>query len=401
LTVSAPTDQTHPVRQVLILSLAPAIGMGFARFAYALVLPDMRDSLHWSYAMAGFMNTVNSAGYLAGALSAAMVARHLGLFRTVMTGTILCAISLLICAASGNFFIFSLGRLLGGVSAAVAFVSGGALATAIAQAHVGRSGLLIGIYAAGPGTGLIISGLIAPFMLQGFGPGSWWIVWSALAAISALMTILIWRVPMTAKVAPEAKVASRVPFRPMALFLAAYGMFGAGYIAYITFMLAYVRDAGGSAAAQSAFWCLIGLGAVTSPWVWRSQMARGQSGRTLGILLVLMVIATLFARFGQSPLWLGISALLFGSAAISIGASTITFARFNYPPEAWPKVIAVMTITFSIGQTLGPSITGAITDAMGSLAYALNVSVAALAIGAVFAMLQKPLARSAVTSATP
>jgi predicted MFS family arabinose efflux permease len=64
-----PPITTHPARLILILSLAPTIGLGIGRFAYALVLPDMRDSLHWSYSAAGFMNTINAVGYLAGACS--------------------------------------------------------------------------------------------------------------------------------------------------------------------------------------------------------------------------------------------------------------------------------------------------------------------------------------------
>ena len=54
----------HPARLILIASLAPTVGLGIGRFAYALVLPDMRDSLGWSYSAAGFLNTINAAGYL-------------------------------------------------------------------------------------------------------------------------------------------------------------------------------------------------------------------------------------------------------------------------------------------------------------------------------------------------
>src|SRR5215467_2065705 len=61
---------TSPVWQIMLLAIAPAIGIGICRFAYALVLPDMRDSLGWSYSVAGIMNTINAAGYLAGALGA-------------------------------------------------------------------------------------------------------------------------------------------------------------------------------------------------------------------------------------------------------------------------------------------------------------------------------------------
>ena len=45
---------SHPARLILIASLAPTVGLGIGRFAYALVLPDMRDSLAWSYSAAGF-----------------------------------------------------------------------------------------------------------------------------------------------------------------------------------------------------------------------------------------------------------------------------------------------------------------------------------------------------------
>ena len=68
--VKAPAHSppAHPARLILILSLTPTVGLGIGRFAYSLVLPDMRDSLGWSYSSAGFMNTINAAGYLAGAL---------------------------------------------------------------------------------------------------------------------------------------------------------------------------------------------------------------------------------------------------------------------------------------------------------------------------------------------
>ncbi len=52
-----------------------------------------------------------------------------------------------------------------------------------------------------------------------------------------------------------------------------------------------------------------------------------------------------------------------------------------------------MTITFGLGQTLGPFVTGAITDVMG-LSYALKISTAALALGAVLCAFQKPVVSS-------
>ena len=53
-----------------------------------------------------------------------------------------------------------------------------------------------------------------------------------------------------------------------------------------------------------------------------------------------------------------------------------------------------MTIAFGIGQTLGPIVVGAVTDAFGSLSYALNVSAAMLAVGAIAAAFQKRLGKT-------
>src|ERR1700709_1669469 len=84
----------HPARLILILALAPTVGLGIGRFAYSLVLPDMRDALGWSYSAAGFMNTSTAAGYLAGALMASRIARRFGLTAAVRWGTVACVVSL-------------------------------------------------------------------------------------------------------------------------------------------------------------------------------------------------------------------------------------------------------------------------------------------------------------------
>ncbi|HKH01635.1 MAG TPA: YbfB/YjiJ family MFS transporter, partial [Bradyrhizobium sp.] len=80
-----------------------------------------------------------------------------------------------------------------------------------------------------------------------------------------------------------------------------------------------------------------------------------------------------------------------GVAFFAVVASTTAFVRFNYPPSAWPKGIAAMTIAFGIGQILGPIAVGTISDAFGSLSYALNVSAAMLAIGAIASLFQPKL----------
>jgi predicted MFS family arabinose efflux permease len=388
-----PSPYVHPARLILILSLAPTVGLGIGRFAYSLVLPDMRDALGWSYSAAGFMNTVNAAGYLAGALMAAKLVKRFGLSAAVRWGTLACLVSLALCAMSGNFVILSFARLLAGLGAAAGFIAGAALAARIAQSHPERANFLLSLFYAGPGLGILSSGLIAPFMLQAFGPGSWWIVWWAMTLLSVLMTIPLLLAPIDTSAGIADAAPTKFVIRPVLIYLAGYFLFGAGYIAYMTFMIAYVRDAGGGAPAQSAFWCLIGLSAFVTPWVWQRVLARNSGGTSTAIILGVNGLGAALPLFGHSAVLLAISALVFGVAFFAVVGSTTAFVRFNYPPAAWPKGIAAMTIAFGLGQTLGPIAVGAVTDAMGSLSYALNVSAAMLALGAIATAFQKKLVR--------
>ena len=159
----------------------------------------------------------------------------------------------------------------------------------------------------------------------------------------------------------------------------------------MTFMIAYVRDAGGGAVAQSAFWCLIGVSAFATPWLWRRVLARDSGGLSTAIILGVNAFGAALPLFGHSALLLTVSALVFGVSFFAVVGSTTAFVRFNYPLAAWPKGIAAMTIAFGIGQTLGPTAVGAVTDAFGSLSYALNVSAAMLALGAIAAAFQRKL----------
>jgi predicted MFS family arabinose efflux permease len=381
----------HPARLILIVSLAPTIGLGIGRFAYSLVLPDMRDALGWSYSAAGFMNTINAAGYLVGALMASRLVKRFGLSAAVRGGTLACIVSLALCATSGNFIVLSFARLLAGLGAAAGFVAGGALAARIAQSQPSRANFLLSLFYAGPGLGILSSGLIAPFVLQAFGPGSWWIVWWTLTLLSILMMIPL----LLAPIGTGAGIADAAPTKfaigPVLIYLVGYFLFGAGYIAYMTFMIAYIRDAGGGAAAQSAFWCLIGLSAFVTPWVWSRLLARNSGGVSTAIILGVNAAGAALPLLGHSTALLATSAMVFGVAFFAVVGSTTAFVRFNYPPAAWPTGIAALTISFGIGQTLGPIAVGAVTDAMGSLSYALNVSAAMLAVGAIAAAFQRRL----------
>jgi predicted MFS family arabinose efflux permease len=124
-------------------------------------------------------------------------------------------------------------------------------------------------------------------------------------------------------------------------------------------------------------------------------LALDRGGLSTTVILGVNAIGAAMPIFGHSVWLLALSALVFGVAFFAVVGSTTAFVRFNYRPSAWPTAIAAMTISFGIGQTLGPLVVGAITDAMGSLSFALNVSAAMLAVGAILSAFQRKLASDA------
>mgnify|MGYP001375515382 CR=1 FL=1 len=170
--------ETPPIARpwaVLIgLTLGVAVTNGFARFAYGLILPAMRADLGWSYAEAGWLNTANALGYVAGALATlALVRRQPAsrLFAWGMGGT---AVFLLATAFAESLAALTLQRALTGAFAAAAFTSGGALSALIWRDEPRRNALAIALYfGLGGGLGMILPGAVLPFLFAAEGPAAW------------------------------------------------------------------------------------------------------------------------------------------------------------------------------------------------------------------------------------
>ncbi|MGE0213569.1 MAG: YbfB/YjiJ family MFS transporter [Parvibaculaceae bacterium] len=381
------------LRLSVVLGLAGAIGLGVARFGYALVLPDMRQSLGWSYADAGFMNTANAAGYLIGAFSAALMVRMLGSFRTLMAGAVTCIIALALSGLTADFTLLSIARFLGGVGAAFGFVAGGVMAAAIASRHARRGSFLLSLFYIGPGIGIFTTGLIVPLLLDHLGPGSWESAWLAMAAVALVFTVALLLARGESVEATRATQRGRTPLTPMLALLSAYLVFGAGYIGYTTFMIAWVQTSGGSALLQSFFWSTIGIGAMLSPWVFSPVIARYRGGLAFAALAAATVVSSALPLLSIATPVLLVSAFVFGGALTSVVASTTAFVRNNYPAAQLPGAIGAMTTAFGLGQVLGPVATGHITDLIGGLAAGLWVSVGLLAACSLVALLQRDFGR--------
>jgi predicted MFS family arabinose efflux permease len=378
-----------PLLPAFALALAAAVSLGLARFSYALLLPPMRTELHWSYFTAGAMNTANAAGYFLGALLAPRwFARHDALRIVVGGGVATAAILVAHAFAGGDAALVAL-RTMAGVASAATFVGGGLLATRL-SARAPHPGVVLGIYYGGTGLGILGATALVP-------PLPWREAWVALGAASLACALATWSVVRTARdlvrTAPDASVAARVgaPWTPMAMLLAAYLMFGVGYIGYMTFIVTLLHEQGIAPAWVTAFYALLGAGVVASSWIWAGVLQRFRGGQALALLNALLAFATLLPVISARPAVVALSCLLFGGTFLSVVASTTAFVRHNLPPAAWAGGIGAFTVVFALGQILGPSLSGRLADGPGGLVRGFLCSAIVLALGALLGSRQRPL----------
>lgn len=389
---AAPPPRLLP--PMLGLALAAAVSLGLARFSYALMLPPMRADLGWSYVTAGGMNTLNAAGYLAGALLAPRLFRRHDARALMLLGGVVAAALLALHGATRSDAALALLRAATGLASAFSFIGGGLLAARLASVVPSRSGLVLGVYYGGVGLGIVVSALLVPPFVDA-AVTRWPAAWLALAAAAALGSALS-AAGTRSLTAPPAPGAARVPFdaRPFVFGLAGYTMYGLGYIAYMTFIVTLLREQGLAGGRITAFYVLLGLGALASSWLWAGLLQRHRGGRPLALLNGLLALATLLPVLSSQVLAVYASGLLFGGVFLSVVAATTALVRHNLAPAAWPGGIAAFTIVFAAGQIVGPTVVGWIADGSGGLLRGFAVSAALLALGALLAALQRPLARA-------
>jgi predicted MFS family arabinose efflux permease len=290
-------------------------------------------------------------------------------------------------------------------------VAGGLLAAQLGAQHAGRSGLILGVYYGGVGLGIVFSTLLVPSVdyfvppKLHVWPQAWAVAWwcLALGCVLATLGLLVkghafkrittkTQAVNVVQAATNTVQASRAFHgREFAYALAGYGMFGVGYIGYMTFVIALLREQSASTATITVFYALLGLAVMASSRIWAGLLDKYKGGQALAFLNFLLGCAIVIPAVTAWLPALMLSGVLFGGVFLSVVASTTALVRHNLPPTAWATGISAFTVVFAAGQIVGPMMVGWIADGAGGLARGLLISAFALWLGALLAWQQKPL----------
>lgn len=401
---------------VIAMGTLTTIGAhGFGRMAYTLILPSMKDGLHFTYTELGLLGTGNFIGYLTLAIIGGVLAAKFGSRIVITLALILMGLTMILTGLAQTFSTAFLMRLLTGFGNGAAYVP--AMALGSAWFAVKRRGFATGIVSGGIGGGTLIAGLIVPSILKAYEPEGWRFSWfflgGGILCISVLTYAFVRTQPEEKGLAP---IGSSIEFpkdsipkqekakslqwdlvyrlREVWYLGFVYLMYGFSYIIYMTFFAAYlIKEMGLSQIQAGAIWALVGGLSIFCGVIWGG--ISDVLGRKYGAALAYVTLAAAYTIFAlvKTPFGFYLSAVVFGLTAWSIPTIMAAAAGDYVGSRLAPAGIGFITLFFGIGQALGPAVGGYLADLTRSFLASFLLAGGVSLAGAAFSLyLKKPSA---------
>ena len=380
-----------------LVSLAVAMGIG--RFAFTPLLPMMMSDGAVDLPGASWLASANYLGYMLGALLCTLQpwlwARFRGLpswsYSTlgrvglVATGVFTLAMTLQVPAAWPGL------RFAAGITSGVVFVyTSGWCLSRLARMGVPAMG---GIIYAGPGLGIIVSGLLASGMVAlHWKAATGWLIFGVL---SFGLSATVWHIfrsdqERLVPLAPRADASSGEKavahgHAEVTLFTLTYGLAGFGYIITATFLPVIARSALPDSAWLDLFWPIFGLG-VTVGALLATRMPPGKDFRLL-LAASYFIQAVGIATSVFSPSLVGFA---MGSLLLGLPFTAITFFAMQevrrLKPATAASFMGLLSATYGVGQISGPPVVALLLrhtpNAAAGFTLSLEIATAALLVGA-------------------
>jgi predicted MFS family arabinose efflux permease len=369
-------DGTFRLALAGLVAMAAALGIG--RFVYTPILPVMVEALSLSKSQAGLLASANFLGYLAGALLAALP------WLAPRRGTLLAALAVNGAALAGmgltaDFHLHLALRLIGGLASAFVLVLASSMV--LARLNAAGRGDLSSLHFGGVGLGIAASSVVvAGLDVMGAPWGGLWLASGfmsllALAAVAALLPDLPPPPPR-----PDIAPSEHQP-APLIALIAAYGLFGFGYVITATFIVAIVRGTPEIRALEPYIWVVVGLSGAPSVAIWLRIAARIGQLNAFSAACIVEALGVLSSILWTSATGILVAAVFLGGTFMAITALGLMAAR-NLAPGGADRSIAWMTAAFGAGQIIGPSLAGVLSDRTGSFVLPSLAAAAALVISA-------------------
>ncbi|MCK8516217.1 MFS transporter [Methylonatrum kenyense] len=346
-----PAAERMPWSLVLAGAAAVIVGLGFARFGFAPLIPGMVDAGWFGADQTAHLGAANLTGYLFGAVTASALANRFGIGSTIRLSLLIVSLGFLLCSLPGPFLWFFVWRFLAGWAGAVLMVV--APSTALALTPVRHRPMAAAWIFGGIGVGILAAALLMPPVLRlGTGWG-----WALLGFSSLLLTAWSWQRWSTSRIrsaatAAGAANAAATPF-VVWLVIAAYSVSAAGFVPHTLFWVDFVaRERNYGLDLGSLQWALFAAGAIIGPFV--AGFLAKRSGWFLALLLVAFCKAVIVA-LSAAPLGLlliSLCSLLAGALAPAMVSLTSGYVTSLVDTAVHRRAWGWATAAFAVSQAI-------------------------------------------------
>ena len=351
-----------PSNNYLKISLAgicsTLIAIGFGRFIYTPILPNMQDDLNLSSTTMGIISSYNYFGYLIGSIIP-IIWKFSNFRNMIIFSSIFSVITIYLMGFTGDIKFFIILRFLCGLSSAFGFVFTISFMFNFFKDFENKTLQLY--HFCGIGLGIVI-GTVTVWIISMAGL-FWNHQWLIVGFIGILLCIpIIIFIPKQLDLVTETR--SQIKSKVKTDFITisfGYFFFGVGYIIFGTFISAIARDSFEIPSYQYLSWIIVGFFAIPSVlfWDWISKKI------SIDFLLFLscstVTLGVSFLLFNNNLNYFLISCLLYGLGVPGSVALVLVEGKKRFIGNVNISV-AIMTSAFSVGQILGPYISGILID---------------------------------------
>lgn len=349
--------------------LIALVAISFARLAYGVILPFMRDGLSISYQSAGLLGTVTSLGYLITILIAGYISTKWGGKNTVLFGLFLISIGLFNLSITSTYLYSSIFMFLLGVGTAFVFTP---LISLLIGWFPHKRGFVIGCVNSCAGIGSLFVGILVPFLTELYPETSWRLTWGIFCIISIFvffLTILLIKNPpvnvqkTTIQRSSSAKkiYTNRRVIRVGLL----YGIVGFTFIVQSIFIMSFMLDMGLDKHLAGQLIAINGILAIFSSPVWGTISDRLGRRNTLLIAMVLNFLSTIIPVFIPTIAGFTINLVIQGIVATGILTLVTALSTEQVSIKYTPIALSYTTFFHAIGLFVGPTLAGWIIDYSG------------------------------------
>jgi len=389
-----------PLIRLVASFVALMLAMGIGRFALTPQLPHLLSEGQVDLTAAGLLAAFNYLGYLVGAVDGIFARRPEQIRLRLHGGLWLCVLLTLASFWAHGFWPHAILRFGTGLASAWVLVMITGLSQHLAvSAGRPRLGALV---FAGPGVGIVLTGLLAlASNLMGQPSGVLWLIYAGAGLIMLLAILPALPHPhvITKPVVPVS--AAHTTHTPrshgMSRLAWAYGLVGLGYIIPATFLSQMAAAQLRGQWQADLFWPSFGLAAAVGVVIASFRPTTSNTRHWLIATLWLQAMGV-FACLLPSDLGLTLGVLLCGAPFLACMQLVIQHSR-ELAPHAVQRNAGLLTACFAVGQLGGPLLAAMSSHFSGGLQPGLIVAGSGLLIagGLLFSPVKMPAVSVAPT----